>query len=285
MIPAPFVHLPVTSVDEALAALVEHGDDARLLAGGHSLLPLMKLRLATPGVLVDLAGIEGLSYVRTEGGEVAVGALTRHRDLERSRLLAAEVPLLAHVAGLVGDPQVRNRGTIGGSIAHADPASDLPCALLALDATFVLQGRGGARRSVPATGFFTGFWSSVLAADEMLVEVRVPLAAGAEPWGYEKFTTRSQDWATVAVAASGGRVALASMADRTLRAGATEAALAQGATAADAAALAADGTDPSDDLRASADYRRHLARALTLRALTAVGARDVAAAVQPRSTG
>jgi carbon-monoxide dehydrogenase medium subunit len=268
VIPAPFTHVPVSSVQEALAVLREHGDEARLLAGGHSLLPLMKLRLATPSVLVDVGGLDDLAYVRVEGDELALGALTRHRTLERSAVAAAEVPLLAHVAGLVGDPQVRNRGTLGGTIAHADPASDLPCALLALDATFVLEGVGGNRRSVAATEYFTGFWSTVMRSDEMLVEVRVPRSAGAEAWGYEKFTTRSQDWATVAVARSGQRVALASMADRPIRATAVEAALADGAGPEAAAALAAEGAEPSSDLRASAEYRAHLARVLTLRTLT-----------------
>lgn len=265
MIPARFTHVPVSSVDEALAALRDHGDDARLLAGGHSLLPLMKLRLATPSVLVDIGRLDTLSYVRVEGDEVAIGALTRHRTLERSAVAAAEVPLLAHVAGFVGDPQVRNLGTLGGTICHADPAADLPCALVALDATFVLERSRGSRRSVAATDFFTGFWSTVLQPDEMLVEVRVRRGAGAEPWGYQKFTVRSQDWATVAVARSGSRVGLASMADRPLRAAAVEAALAAGASVEDAAALAAEGTDPPSDLRASAEYRRHLARVLTLR--------------------
>lgn len=268
MIPAPFTHVPVTSVDEALTALREHGDDARLLAGGHSLLPLMKLRLATPSVLVDIGGLDALGYVRVEGDDLAIGALTRHRVLERSAVAAAEAPLLAHVAGLVGDPQVRNRGTLGGSIAHADPASDLPCALLALGAAFVLERIGGTRRAVPATEFFTGFWSTVMQPDEMLVEVRVPRSAGAEPWGYQKFTTRSQDWATVAVARSGNRVALASMADRPIRAWAVETALADGASVEQAAALAADDAEPPSDLRASAEYRAHLARVLTLRCFT-----------------
>lgn len=268
MIPAPFTHVRVASVPEALAVLAQHGDEARVLAGGHSLLPLMKLRLATPSVLVDIGGIDGLDYVRTEGDELALGALTRHRTLERSPLVAAEVPLLAHVAGLVGDPQVRNRGTLGGTIAHADPAADLPCALLALDARFVLESADGARRSVAVTEFFTGFWSTEMRPDELLVEVRVARAAGAEPWAYEKFTTRAQDWATVAVARSGARVALASMADRPIRALAVEAALADGASPPDAAALAAEGTEPPSDLRASAEYRAHLARVLTERCLS-----------------
>ena len=271
MIPAAFRHLPVGSVAEAVEALVTHGDDAKLLAGGHSLVPLMKLRLAEPSVLVDIAGLRGLSYVRVEGDEVAVGALTRHRDLERSSVLAEEVPLLAFTAGLVGDPQVRNRGTIGGSIAHADPAADLPCAVLALDATMVVEGPNG-RRTVPAAEFFTGFWSCALEPAEVLVEVRVARQRRA-PWAYEKFTTRAQDWATVAVAVAGTRVGLASMGETPLRATATETALADGASVAEAAALAADGTQPPDDLRAGRDYRRHLARVLTEQALVTSRAR------------
>lgn len=269
MIPAPFRYVRVASVEEAIGVLTEHGEDARLLAGGHSLLPLMKLRLATPGVLVDVGDLDALRFVRTEAGEVVIGSMCRHRDLERSPVLARHVPMLAHVAGLVGDPQVRNRGTVGGSVAHADPAADLPCALLALDATFVVQGATG-RRAIPAGEFFTGFWSTSVGAGEVLVEVRV---APHDGWGYEKFATRSQDWATVAVAAVDGRVALASMADRPLRASAVEAALASGVPSAEAARLAAEGTEPYDDLRASAPYRRHLACVLTERALAASSAR------------
>lgn len=272
MIPAPFRHVRVASVEEAIAVLAEHGDEARLLAGGHSLLPLMKLRLATPGVLVDVGDLAALRFVRTEGDEVVIGALSRHRDLERSPVLAQHLPVLAHVAGLVGDPQVRNRGTVGGSVAHADPAADLPCALLALDATFVVQGAAG-RRTIPAGEFFTGFWATAMRADEVLVEIRVALdGANRGGWAYEKFATRSQDWATVAVAAVDGRVALASMADRPVRASAVEAALSAGTPAPEAAHLAAQGTEPLDDLRASAAFRRHLARVLTERALrTAAG--------------
>lgn len=265
MIPAAFEHVPVTSVAEAVAALCEHGDDAKLLAGGHTLLPLMKLRLATPAVLVDLGRVPGLSYVRIEGDEVAIGGLTRHRDLERSPLLATEAPLLAFTAGLVGDPQVRNRGTIGGSVAHGDPASDLCCALLALGASMVADGPGG-RRTIAVGDFFEGFWAVALAPDEVLVEIRVP-RQGATGWSYRKFTTRAQDWATVAVAVAGARVALAAMDDRPVRAGATEAALAAGAPIDEAARVADEGTDPSGDLRASAGYRRHLARVLTADAL------------------
>lgn len=270
MIPAPFQHIVVDTVEQALSTVVEHGDEARLLAGGHSLLPIMKLRLATPAVLVDITGIPGLDRVLVDAGELVVGALTRHRTLETSAVVQREVPLLAHVAGLVGDPQVRNRGTIGGSIAHADPAADLPCALVALDATVVIASLSGTTRSVPACDFFTGFWSSVLQPDEMITEFRIP-RTGEQLWAYEKYTTRSQDWATVAVAAVGGRVALGAMSDVPLRALAVEQALADGLGAAQAALAAPEGADPSSDLRASAQYRAHLATVLTERVLLRCG--------------
>jgi len=270
VIPAPFRHIVVHTVDEALATLVEYGDDARLLAGGHSLLPLMKLRLATPAVLVDISGVSGLSGVTVDGDELVVGALTRHRTLELSELVAREVPLLGHVAGLVGDPQVRNRGTIGGSIAHADPAADLPCALVALDGVIVLRSAAGTEREVRAETFFTGFWSSVMEPDEMITHFRLP-RTGSAGWAYEKYTTRSQDWATVAVACVAGRVALGAMSDTPLRARGVEQAIAAGATAPEASQAAHEGTDPSGDLRASAEYRTHLATVLTERALVRRG--------------
>ncbi|MHB8466327.1 MAG: FAD binding domain-containing protein, partial [Acidimicrobiales bacterium] len=163
MIPSAFEYVRAGSADEALSLLASHGDDAKLLAGGHSLLPLMKLRLASPAVLIDVNRVAELSYVRDGGDHVAVGALTRHRDLQTSALLAAEVPLIPHVAGLVGDPQVRHRGTIGGTIAHGDPASDLPAAVLALDATFVVRGPSG-ERTVAAVDFFHGFLETDLAS-------------------------------------------------------------------------------------------------------------------------
>lgn len=275
MIPSPFDYVRVGSVDEALSALAEHGEDAKLLAGGHSLLPLMKLRLAVPTVLIDISGIPGLSYVRVEGdgadAVVAIGAGTRHHELEHDEVARAEVPLLPHVAGLVGDPQVRHRGTIGGTTAHSDPASDLPTALLALGGTVVLQGPGG-RREVPVTEFWTGFFETAMSPDELVVELRVP-RTGALGWGYEKFTRRANDWPIVAAAAVDGRVALANMGGAVLRATATEEALAAGASIAEAAALADQGTSPVADMHADADYRRHLARLLTRRALeTAAGA-------------
>ena len=270
MIPAAFDYQRANSVDAAIAVLTEHGDEAKLLAGGHSLLPLMKLRLATPGVLIDVSRLTELSYVRDAGDHIAVGALTRHRDLEISDVLAAEAPLLAHVAGQVGDPQVRHRGTIGGSIAHGDPASDLPAALLAMRATLVMQGPGG-ERTVEVDDFFTGFLETALAPDEVLTEIRVPKAAGVG-WSFQKLNRRAQDWAIVGVACLGaGPVAgigLVNMGSIPLRAAAAEAALAGGASLADAAAVADEGTDPAADLNAGVDYRRHLARTLVHRALT-----------------
>jgi carbon-monoxide dehydrogenase medium subunit len=258
------------SVDEAIPAHTEHGDDAKLIAGGHSLLPLMKLRLAMPTVLVDISRIPDLSYVRVDGDEVAIGAGTRHYELERSDVAATEVPLLPHVASRVGDPQVRHRGTLGGTVAHSDPASDLPTALLALGGDVVVQGPNG-RRSIPVTEFWLGFFETALEPEELVVELRVP-RTGSAGWGYEKFTRRENDWPIVAAAAVDGRVALANMAGAVVRATATEEALARGASIEEAAALADQGLEPSSDMHADAEYRRHLARLLTRRALeTAAG--------------
>jgi carbon-monoxide dehydrogenase medium subunit len=270
VIPSTFTYLRPQSVEEALALLTEHGEDAKVLAGGHSLLPLMKLRLAFPGVLVDIGRLAELAYVRVEGDEVAVGGLTRDRQLHTDPVLQAECPLLAHVAGLVGDPQVRARGTIGGSLAHGDPASDLPTAVLALGATLVLRGPAGTR-TVPVTEFFLSFFETALQPDELLVEVRVP-RTGSTGWGYEKFTRRANDWPIVSAAAVDGRVALANMGQTVLRATATEEALAGGASIADAAALADQGTTPGADMHADVPYRRHLARLLTRRALETAAA-------------
>ena len=176
MIPAQFEYKRASSAEEAVSLVGEHGDEAKFLAGGHSLLPLMKLRLASPAVLVDIGRITDLSYIRDGGDHVAVGALTRHRDIETSSVLKEHVPLLAHAAGHVGDPQVRHRGTIGGSIAHADPASDLPAVTLALGATYVAQGPNGTRE-IAAGDFYAGFLESALEPDELLTEIRVPTMA------------------------------------------------------------------------------------------------------------
>jgi aerobic carbon-monoxide dehydrogenase medium subunit len=266
MIPVAFDYAKPGSVDEALALLAEHGEDASLLAGGHSLLPVMKLRLAAPEVIIDIGKLPELDYVRIDGSEVAIGAGTRHRTLEASDELARECPLLPAVARTVGDPQVRHRGTIGGSLAHADPASDLPAAVLALGGTVVLRSPRG-ERQVPITGFYTGVFSTVKEPDEMIVEVRVP-RTGEAGWAYEKFTRRANDWAIVGVVVVDGRVGLVNMGQTPLRASRTEAALADGASIEDAAALAAEGTEPPSDLAATPEYRRHLARLLTRRALT-----------------
>ena len=273
MIPAKFEYERAGSVDEALGFLAEHGDEAKLLAGGHSLLPLMKLRLATPSVLIDVGRLKDLSYIRTENGHVAIGALTRHRDLEISDVLKTEAPMLSHTASLVGDPQVRHRGTIGGSLVHGDPASDLPAAVLAMNGTMVVQGQGGARREVAATEFFQGFLETAVQPDELLVEVRIPRAAG-KGWSYQKFNRRAQDWAIVGAAyQEGAGVALVNMGSTPVRASATEAALASGASAEDAAASADEGLDPPADLNASPEYRRHLAKVLTRRALEEAASR------------
>ncbi len=273
MIPAAFDYVRAGSASEAIALLGEHGDEAKLLAGGHSLLPMMKLRLAVPSVVVDIGRVTDLSYINDGGDHIAIGALTRHRALETSDLLAAECPLLGHVAGEVGDPQVRHRGTLGGSLAHSDPASDLPAAVLALGGTLVAQGPGGSRE-IAASDFFTGYFESALADDEMLTEIRVPKAPG-DGWNYQKFNRRAQDWAIVGAAAvtvnGGTNVALVNMGSVPIRASATEAALASGASAAEAAEQAAEGTDAPTDLNATPDYRNHLARVLTRRALEAAG--------------
>ena len=225
----------------------------------------MKLRLATPEVLIDLGRVPGLSYIEDRGGYVAIGALTRHRDVETSALLARELPLLAHAAGQVGDPQVRHRGTIGGSLAHGDPASDLPAVILALDATLVARGPSG-EREIAAADFFQSLFETVLrpgrAAD------RDPGAQAGRPgWGFQKFTKRGIDWAIVGVAVQGRSGRPGEHGPAPLRAGATERALAEGAPPREAAALAAEGTSPPADNNASPGYREHLARVLVRRAL------------------
>jgi len=277
MIPAKFDYRRADSADDAIALLDQYGDDAKLLAGGHSLLPLMKLRLASPAVLIDIGRLRELSYVRDAGDHIAIGALTRHRDVETSVLLRAEVPLLAHAASQVGDPQVRHRGTIGGSIAHGDPASDLPAVVLALGGTLVARGSAGAggERTIPATEFFRGFLECELSPTELLTEIRVP-KVGKAGWSFQKFNRRAQDWAIVGVAAvRNGQtgVALVNMGTTPIRATAVESAVAGGASATDAAAHAADGLDPPSDLNASPEYRRHLATVLVRRALEEAAAR------------
>ena len=275
MIPAAFDYEVAESVAHALE-LLRTREDAKLLAGGHSLLPLMKLRLARPGTLVDIGRLQALSGVRDAGDHLAIGALTRHHDLNTDPLAREHCPVIAYAAGLVGDPQVRHRGTIGGSLAHGDPASDLPTICRMLDATIVARGPGG-ERQIAAADFFRGFFETALGEDEIVTEVRVPKLGGAG-WSYLKFRQRALDWATVGVAAvveaqngsiGGARVALTNMAATPVRAEGVEAAL-RGAprdAVAQAAERADEGTDPPDDTWASADFRRHLARVLTARAL------------------
>ena len=265
MIPASFAYEVADSGAHALALLAEHGEDAKLLAGGHSLLPMMKVRLAQPAVLIDIARISELSGIRLEGDEVVIGATTRHAEVAGSELVQTEAPLLAYAALQIGDPQIRHRGTIGGSLAHADPSADLPVTLLALGGSVEITGPSGVR-VVGADDFFVGPFESVLTPDELLSAVRVP-RGGTVPWGYQKFVRRANDWAIVGVAAYGGRVALASMGGTPLRATATEEALKSGAPIEEAARLAAEGTSPGYDFHADVDYREHLARVLTKRAL------------------
>ena len=276
MIPIAFDYEVAESVDHAIELLGQHGDEAKLLAGGHSLLPLMKLRLAAPTVLVDLGRIGDLNYVRDEGDHLAIGAMTRHCDMERDSTLKEHCGLISYTASLVGDPQVRHRGTIGGSVSHGDAASDLPSALLALDAIFVIKGPGGGR-TVAAGDFFEDYLQTTLASDEVLTEIRVPKLNGAG-WSYKKFNRRAQDWAVVGVAAvversngsiGSARIGLTNMGSTPLRATAAENALsgADPASVSEATGSADEGTSPSSDIAASAEYRRHLARVLSRRAV------------------
>jgi carbon-monoxide dehydrogenase medium subunit len=274
MIPAAFDYVRASSAAEAIALIGEHGSDAKFLAGGHSLLPLMKLRLAQPSVLVDIGRVKDLSYVKDAGDHIAIGALTRHMDVETSSVLEEHAPLLAHAASHVGDPQVRHRGTIGGSIAHADPASDLPATTLALGATYVVQGPKGTRE-IAAADFYKGFLESALASDEMLTEIRVPKMNGAG-WSFQKFNRRAQDWAIVGVAAwrrgNESGVGLVNMGQTPVLASSVSSALAGGASIADAAERAVAEASPSADNNASVEYRTHLAKVLVRRALEAASA-------------
>ena len=269
MIPAAFDYTVAESADHAVSLLGEHGEDAKLLAGGHSLLPLMRLRLAAPSVLIDIGRIGDLNYIRDGGDHVAVGALTTMEEAHFSELLLRDCPILAHTAGEVGDPQVRHRGTVGGTVAHSDPASDIPTVLLALDATLVVKGPDG-ERTVPAADFWTGIFESALGPQDLLTEMRVPKPAGAG-WNYQKFHPRAQDWAIVgvaAVASNGGvKVALTNMGEKPLRASAVEHALASGSDPAAAADQVLDGTSPPNDALASSEYRSALAKVLTRRAI------------------
>jgi aerobic carbon-monoxide dehydrogenase medium subunit len=269
MIPAPFEYRRADTVDDAIQAL--SGDpDAKILAGGHSLLPLMRVRLSRPSTLVDISRIQDLKYVKEDGEAVAIGAGTRHHDVANSEALRDLCPIVPYAAAQIGDPQVRHVGTIGGSVAHADPASDMPSVLVALDAGIVVRGPGGIR-NVPATEFFKGLFEPDLAHDEVLTEIRVPKTQG-RGWSYVKFHRRAQDWALVGVAAlapngSGPAIALTNMAERPLRAAGVEEALAAGSDPAAAAARVSEGTSPPTDAFGSAEYRQELAKVLVRRAI------------------
>jgi carbon-monoxide dehydrogenase medium subunit len=275
MIPAAFEYCAPESVDEAIQALADGGEDAKLLAGGHSLIPLMKLRLAAPSLLVDLRRVPDLSGVERSNGDWRIGAMTPHAVLEHT----PELGIVSRVAGTIADPQVRNRGTIGGSLAHGDPASDLPAVMMACEATLVTRGPSGGR-TIAAGDLFQNYMETALEPTEVVTEVRIPALDG---WGfgYQKFNRRSEDWAMVAVSAvlrrSGDtcqdvRIGLTNMGSVPLRASAVEEALrGQELTAESierAAAHADAGTEPPADLNASADYKRHLARVLCRRALS-----------------
>jgi carbon-monoxide dehydrogenase medium subunit len=278
VIPAQFDYVRAGSVEEAVTALGQHGDDAKVMAGGQSLIPLLRLRLSYPEVVVDVGRVPEMRGVRDDGDHIVVGAMTTHHDVIRDPLVREHAGLIAGATETVADPAVRHRGTFGGALSHADPAGDLPAVALALDAEFVIAGSGG-RRTVPASEFFVDYLQTAIAPDEVLVEVRVPkLGAG---WGYryEKFQRVAQSWAIVGVAAAvrrdngsiaEARVALTNMGATPIRASGVEAALAgvspdDVATAAD---RAAEGTSAPSDLNGKADYREHLARVLTRRAVT-----------------
>lgn len=271
MIPVSFDYVEATSVDHALALFAEH-DDAKFLAGGHSLVPMMKLRLVSSSVLIDIGRIAELSFIEDRGDHIAVGALTRHRVVEGSSLLAEHLGLLTHVAGQVGDPQVRNRGTLGGSLVHGDPAADLPSAALALGASMVITGATGTR-VVPAAEFFVNFLETAVGDGELLTEVRFPKRTG-DGWAYQKFNRRAMDYAIVAVAVQLGQnpgIALVNMGSTPHLASAASAALAAGSPASEIADAVVEGTEAWNDANATREYREHLARVLTVRALAQAG--------------
>jgi aerobic carbon-monoxide dehydrogenase medium subunit len=276
MIPARFDYEVADSVEHAVE-LLGSKEEAKLLAGGHSLIPLMRLRVARPGTLVDIGRLQELVYVRDAGAQIAIGALTRYHDVEHDPLLQEHCPLVPATAGEIGDPQVRHRATIGGAVAYGDPASDMPTVLLALDAELVVRGPEG-ERVVGAGEFFRGAFETALGPQDVLTEVRVPKLGADTGWAYLKFRRRAQDWATVGVAALVRRqngtigdaaIALTSMGPTPLRARAAEEAL-RGAGpdgVGRAAEAVVEGTKPSSDVAASADFRRHLATVLCRRAV------------------
>jgi aerobic carbon-monoxide dehydrogenase medium subunit len=280
VIPASLDYVAPDSIAGVLSALTEAGEDAKLIAGGQSLLPVLRLRLAYPSTLVDLGKVPELRGVREDNGSLVIGAMTRHCDVIANPLIGEHAPLIAAATRTVADPAIRHRGTFGGSLSHADPAGDLPAVALALDADFVVEGPGG-RRTVPASEFFVDYLQTALSPDEVLVEVRVPKLTG---WGahYEKFQRVAQAWAIVGVAAAvrvengtiaEARIGLTNMGTVPVRARAVEAALvglaAEAGAVGAATAAVADGTNPPSDLSGASDYRAHLATVLTRRAVLA----------------
>ena len=276
MIPASFDYVAPESLDDALSALRDGGGEAKLLAGGHSLLPLMKLRLSFPSLLVDLRLVPGLSGIQRDNGTVRIGAMTRHVDV-----VNAGLGLASTAASTIADPQVRHRGTLGGSLVHGDPASDMPAVLLACEGTVTVRGASGTRE-IAAADLFEDFLTTAVGDDEILTEVRLPAMDGYG-FGFQKFNRRQEDWAMVGACAlvkkgadgscEDVRIGLTHMGSTPLRATASEQALRGKAldarSIAAAAEQAAEGTDPPADLNASAEYKRHLARVLTRRALEA----------------
>ncbi len=280
MFPASFRYVAARSVEEAIELLTKYGEDAKLLAGGHSLLPAMKLRLAAPRYLIDIGRLPGLSGVRIDGETLAIGALTVHADVASSELVRERLPGVAEAASVIGDVQVRNRGTIGGSVAHADPGADFPVILTALDASFVLISPSG-RRTVPADDFFIDYFTTVTAPNEVLTEIRVPLPPSGAGTAYAKLGHPASGYVVVSAGAlvirevsgqcTSARIAIGGLGSGPLRAAATEATL-QGQpltpeVIAVAAAKAAEGADPDDDVYASADYKRHMATVYARKAI------------------
>jgi carbon-monoxide dehydrogenase medium subunit len=280
MFPANFGYVAARSLDEALQLLNQHGEDAKLLAGGHSLLPAMKLRLASPRTLIDLGTVPGLSSVRLDGDKLAIGAMTVHADVGSSDLVRKHFPGLIDAASVIGDVQVRNRGTIGGSVAHADPAADFPVILTALNASFVLKSIEGVR-TVPADEFFTDYFTTAMTANEILIEIQVPLPPANSGSAYQKLAHPASGYVVVSAGAmitrqqsgscASARIAIGGLGSGPSRAAASEMQL-QGKALdrqniAAAAAKAAEGTDADDDIYASADYKRHMATVLARRAI------------------
>lgn len=281
MIPASFEYEAPTTLDEAIRLLQQHGDNAKLLAGGHSLIPLMKLRLAQPGVLIDLGRIPGLAYIQERDGSIAIGALSTHHMLETSDLLRRELPLVAEAAAAIGDVQVRNRGTIGGSLVHADPGADLPAVVLALGGTLMLRGPRG-ERTVSADEFFVGMLTTAVEPDEVLTEIRLPKLAGRAGYAYQKAPNPASGYAMVGIAAAVSlatdgtvqdvRIGITGAGPQPVRARAAEDALRGRQPTAEAIATAAEQAaqaveEPLEDIHASAEYRRALVRVHTRRAL------------------